>query len=66
MKKLIVFRLFNQLRAWGLVDTSEIQGNTVFARKPLEADFACFDPEVCREILDGIERERRDRLGESA
>jgi predicted O-methyltransferase YrrM len=66
MKKLIVFRLFNQLRAWGLVDAIEIQGTTVFGRKPPEADFARFDPEVCREILDGVERERRERLGESA
>ncbi len=66
MKKLIVYRLLNQLRAWGLIDRIEIQGTTVFGRKPPEADLARFDPEVCREILGGIERERRERLGESA
>ena len=53
-KRLLTYRLLNQLMAWGLMRARGRFRDTVFGVKPEGADFGRFDPAVCATIRGGV------------
>lgn len=58
IKPMLTYRLLNQFMAWGLFETLRFVDGTIFGRKPLNADFECFQPAICQQILAQVEDER--------
>jgi predicted O-methyltransferase YrrM len=58
IKRVMTYRLLNQMIDWGLFRRTSILGNTVFGYKPTGADFARFELDVCHRIIEGIHQER--------
>lgn len=56
-KRLLSYRLLNQIMAWGLMRKTGRFRDTVFGVKPAGADFTRFDPAACAAIRDGVTRE---------
>jgi predicted O-methyltransferase YrrM len=63
IKSVMTYRLLNQMIGWGLFVPFATIGQTIFGRKPPDANFGSFDLETCARIIDGVGRERRDALG---
>jgi predicted O-methyltransferase YrrM len=61
-KKMITFRLLNQLIKWGLFVPSFQMGETIFGYKPPQADFSQFDFEACQHIIADVHREREEYI----
>ena len=64
-KKLITYRLLNQLLDWELVKIDKVMGNTVFGHKPIGADFSRFSLERCAEIVRTTQNERAAALSKA-
>jgi predicted O-methyltransferase YrrM len=56
-KKIMTYRLLNQIMKWGLFEMSSKVGKTVFGYKPENADFNKFDLRACEKIIEGVELE---------
>lgn len=62
----LTFRLLNQFIEWGLFEPTQTFSETIIGIKPADADFGRFDTSVCREIYEGVTRDRDaflDRAG---
>lgn len=57
-KKVMTYRLLNQLEDWGLFEREILIGDTLFGKKPLNSDFSKFNPKVMEKLIVELERER--------
>lgn len=58
VKKVMTYRLLNQIVEWGLFEPHLTIGDTIFGYKPAQADFSRFQSDVCARIITEIEAER--------
>jgi hypothetical protein len=63
-KRLLVYRLLNQLMVWGLFQRRGRFRDTIFGTKPARADFGRFDPAVCATIRAGVAQEWAQVVGD--
>lgn len=63
-KKVLTYRLLNQLETWGLFERDQLIGDTLFGQKPANADFSQFDEDALARIVDDVETERASAVGE--
>jgi predicted O-methyltransferase YrrM len=66
MKKLLTYRLLNQLEDWGLFVRDRQLGDTVFGHKPMHDDFSAFDRAALERIVSTLDEEYRRRVGSQA